>query len=260
MNGSTRRRFLQTVGAAGLIGSSGCLRLDNKDDSTPAATTTSDIKDTDGDGVIDSEDYAPRDASIQAAEQVNESDSTPTETETSTESIQQGLFGTYYDLPKNHPDIGRPSSTQRRQGLVSKTLPLELTSKGEEYIRQFDWYSSEYKSFSRVDQSLRWIGNFTPISGSPSSFAVQWTATVTVDETENYSFKITSDDDAWVFLDDQLLLDNGYVHAVNTVEANQRLREGRHSLKIFYANRYAISELYFDIDDRLDVGVPEKMT
>jgi hypothetical protein len=42
-------------------------------------TGGNDIKDTDGDGVIDSEDYAPRDASVQDAEDVEETDSTETD-------------------------------------------------------------------------------------------------------------------------------------------------------------------------------------
>jgi len=259
MNRSTRRQFLQTSGVAGLIGSSGCLRLASRDDSTPAATATSDSKDTDGDGVIDSEDYAPQDASIQDAEQSEESDSTLTETGTSAESTQQGYFGTYYDLPSVHPDIGSRTDLQRRQDLVKENLPLELTSKGEEYIRQFDWYSSEYKVFSRVDRNLHWSEeSFTPISESPRSFAAQWTATVSVAESGNYNFRIGSDDDTWVFLDDQLVLDNGYLHAFNTVETNLRLREGQHSLDIFYANRLEVAGLYFDIDDRLRVNVSQR--
>jgi hypothetical protein len=47
-----RRHFLGAIGAGSIFGLSGCLG-------------GSDIKDSDGDGVIDSQDYAPRDASVQ---------------------------------------------------------------------------------------------------------------------------------------------------------------------------------------------------
>jgi hypothetical protein len=62
---STRRKFLQTGGVVGIAGLTGCSQI----------TGENDIKDTDGDGVIDSEDYAPRDASVQDAEDVQEAES-----------------------------------------------------------------------------------------------------------------------------------------------------------------------------------------
>ena len=76
MDNSTRRRFLGLSGLAGTIGLTGCLNTITGGSGTPTPAN----KDSDGDGVIDSEDYAPRDASVQRAEQVQERDSTPTET------------------------------------------------------------------------------------------------------------------------------------------------------------------------------------
>lgn len=72
MNGPTRRRLLTVCGAA-MVGIAGCNSIGgrNNDDDE-------EIKDTDGDGVIDSEDYAPRDPEVQRKEQVN-GDSTSTE-------------------------------------------------------------------------------------------------------------------------------------------------------------------------------------
>lgn len=81
MDDSTRRRFLHISGIAGTIGLTGCSQLTGGSDDTDS---DSNIKDSDGDGVIDSEDYAPRDPDVQRAEQVQEVDSTPTETETET--------------------------------------------------------------------------------------------------------------------------------------------------------------------------------
>jgi len=66
MDDSTRRRFLRVSGIVGTVGLAGCSQLQGG----------SDIQDTDGDGVIDSEDYAPRDASVQDAEDVEEVGST----------------------------------------------------------------------------------------------------------------------------------------------------------------------------------------
>lgn len=65
MKDQTRRRFLRTGSVVGIAGLTGCSQITGGDD----------IKDTDGDGVIDSEDYAPRDASVQDAEDVEETES-----------------------------------------------------------------------------------------------------------------------------------------------------------------------------------------
>ena len=59
---STRRRFLRTGGVVGIAGLTGCSQI----------TGGNSVKDTDGDGVIDSEDYAPRDASVQDAEDIDD--------------------------------------------------------------------------------------------------------------------------------------------------------------------------------------------
>jgi|APHM01.1.fsa_nt_gi hypothetical protein len=66
MKESSRRGFLQSSAVVGIIGLTGCSQI----------TGGSDIQDTDGDGVIDSEDYAPRDASVQDASDIEEKDST----------------------------------------------------------------------------------------------------------------------------------------------------------------------------------------
>lgn len=73
---STRRRILRHGTVLGLVALAGCEQFTGGDD----------IQDSDGDGVIDSEDYAPRDPDVQRAEQVQASDGTATETTTDAET------------------------------------------------------------------------------------------------------------------------------------------------------------------------------
>ena len=82
-----RRRFLHTPGICTLTGFGGCLRLGGND-----RTPTPANQDSDDDGVIDSEDYAPRDPDVQRAEQVKRANSTPSEspTETGTPTPSEG--------------------------------------------------------------------------------------------------------------------------------------------------------------------------
>lgn len=71
--------MLQLSGTVFVGGIAGC--------SSTLGGSESDIQDTDGDGVIDSEDYAPRDPDVQREEQVKGDTPTETETETSTETV-----------------------------------------------------------------------------------------------------------------------------------------------------------------------------
>jgi len=64
MEKATRRRFIGLTATAGLFGTAGCTQIIGGQD----------IQDTDGDGVIDSEDYAPRDASVQRRSDVTGTD------------------------------------------------------------------------------------------------------------------------------------------------------------------------------------------
>lgn len=89
MEKRSRRRFLQSSGLAAVVGSSGCLRLISGDDGTATGTR---LRDSDGDGVIDSEDYAPRDPDVQREEQVK-GDETTTESREQEETKEETAEG-----------------------------------------------------------------------------------------------------------------------------------------------------------------------
>jgi len=74
----TRRKLLSGVSVVGMIAITGCVS---------GGESQGDIEDSDGDGVIDSEDYAPRDPEVQERNDVQTSQTeagTPTQTETET--------------------------------------------------------------------------------------------------------------------------------------------------------------------------------
>lgn len=94
MRDSSRRQFLRSSALVSIIGITGCSQLTGRDD----------IQDTDGDGVIDSEDYAPRDPSVQRGEQVQKASpteqQTPTETRESDSTKQQTSIEPDSDTPE----------------------------------------------------------------------------------------------------------------------------------------------------------------
>src|SRR3989344_8497773 len=76
-----------------------------------------------------------------------------------------GLAGTYYNLPENHPDVGGPVN-----GVIPGTTPF-----------QFNWFSDQYKAFEQTDAitTLNVQSNFFPVNTGltcdPYYFAVHWT-------------------------------------------------------------------------------------
>jgi hypothetical protein len=77
-NSVTRRQLLFALSASGMGVTAGC---------SDWGTSQDDIRDSDGDGVIDSEDYAPQDPEVQEKSDLQSGgDSQPTETPTETET------------------------------------------------------------------------------------------------------------------------------------------------------------------------------
>ncbi|MDS0296430.1 hypothetical protein [Halogeometricum luteum] len=99
--GLARRKLLTTVGTGSLLGLAGCIG-------------GASIEDTDGDGVIDSKDYAPRDKSVQeradvkgTAKMTPKTD-TPTQTpvQTPTKTLTPTPSSTSTPVPKPETDYG----------------------------------------------------------------------------------------------------------------------------------------------------------
>jgi hypothetical protein len=139
-------------GVAGSIGLTGCLRSLSGDGTptpkriTPTRTSGSGIKDTDGDGVIDSEDYAPRDPEIQREEQVK-GGSTPTEGQPSTETE------TATEEPTDTPNL--------RSGTI-----LDDVSDGD-----ISEYTEYYGNSFTVSDSLAYSGQYSiKANGGNNSF------------------------------------------------------------------------------------------
>lgn len=89
-NSSTRRKFLTGISLTTSLLVAGCTSNDG---------SGSDVKDSDGDGMIDSKDYAPNDPEVQEKSDVSGgSDDSDTTTDTSTETEEQEIGG-------NDPEI-----------------------------------------------------------------------------------------------------------------------------------------------------------
>lgn len=148
----------------------------------------------------------------------------------------EGYLGHYYNLPANHSDMEGPIT-----GIVTGDSPFN-----------HDWYDEQYYSFTRLDPNLTFGNDFFPVNegmpGDPLYFAVHWETTIEVQVTGNYSFEIGSDDDSWVYVDDQMVCDLGGTHALAISAHTVNLTVGQHELDIYFAERRSVqSGFYFSL-------------
>lgn len=149
-----------------------------------------------------------------------------------------GFFGQYYNLAIDDP--GMPKG--------QKITPADG--------RDRHWYSAANFSFDRIDANLNFGNKFFPLNegkaGDPFYFAVHWRAAVYIPEDGTYSFAMTSDDDSWLFINNQLVIDLSNVHAARTGKGSIKLKAGLYETSIFYAERVQSGAVFaFNSDQKL---------
>lgn len=168
---------------------------------------------------------------------------------------QYGWYGKYYNYSAEHPDMELPGE-------------FWLDNKNGDPLGTWkaDWYSNQYLKFNQVDSDLR-FGYFYPFDGSSEEitsghdryFGVHWQAQVATNNPGTYDFKIISDDDAWVYFDGELVVDNSGLHT--PIKAIGRVNiKNIHTVDIFFADRHTNkSYMYFTFinSDRLTIVTPQ---
>lgn len=78
-----------------------------------------------------------------------------------------------------------------------------------------------------------------------NQFSVEWKGYLHIPETGVYKFLTNSDDGSWLFIDDNLVVDNGGAHGLSKAEGQIHLIRGLHQIKVryFQIGGYAIIDL-----------------
>ena len=153
-----------------------------------------------------------------------------------------GWYGEYFNYSSGHPDM--------------EQYPVD-TDHGNDPLGNWtaDWYTEQYFRFSRVDSALTFGENFFPFdsaleeenNGHDYHFGVHWRALVEGGP-GSYNFSLTSDDDAWVYVNGILAADNSGLHAPTTVNGALAL-SGSDIVDVFFAERNTVqSHMNFTFD------------
>jgi fibro-slime domain-containing protein len=153
---------------------------------------------------------------------------------------QSGWYARYYNYPSAHPDMELANAGSDD---ISRGAPLSLSWTE-------DWYTSAYYRFDRIDPNLNFGYMYFPFdnakeetaTGSDGAlhdfhFGTHWSGVAHVQNAGDYTVTLSSDDDAWVYVDGALVIDNAGLHGPSAKNAALHLT-GSNRIDIFWAERH----------------------
>jgi fibro-slime domain-containing protein len=192
------------------------------------------------------------------------------------------LVGDYYIAPLSHPDFQNGIDGGIVAGLVQNTLgpnglPV-VSAYGAAYggpsgpitdvnaLGELMWWTPGgngiiYEKTQTDALPLMHTANFFPdgYPGNSQGFRVaKWKGVFNLPSPGTATFTLGADDDAWLFVDGQLVVDNGGVKALNYAPTTvSGLTAGAHQVDLFFADRHTTqSAIVFGADVELS-PIPE---
>lgn len=118
--------------------------------------------------------------------------------------------------------IARPR-VPAADGLEARYFPTELADGVASHV--------EVDRVQSTDQvRARWG------AGTPNVFSVVWGGYLLIPSDDTYEFELSSDDGSQLFVDEQLMVDNGGRHSVVARQGERRLSSGPHRVRLVFIN------------------------
>jgi fibro-slime domain-containing protein len=193
------------------------------------------------------------------------------------------LTGNYFKIPITHPDVQKGIDGGTVSGLVLPTLGPDGLPVASAFGKTYGGPSGPITDLNASGEILWWTPNQDGIQfektqtdllplNFPSNFfpdgegnnntffrAVHWNGTFNLASPGSINLGLGADDDAFVFIDSQLKVDNGGVKGLAFVpNVISGLSAGTHTMDLFFADRHTVqSGIEFTADVTLNPGTPE---
>ena len=114
--------------------------------------------------------------------------------------------------------------------------------------------------WTRNGLTFGWIGILCNWSAHFSYASALWKGYIDIDVQGTYTFKLTSDDGSWLYIDDTLVIDNGGIHAIKSVTSTVALEKGKHKalIKNFDEGGCAVFDLLWVPPGGVEKDIPEE--
>ncbi|MEP9411190.1 MAG: hypothetical protein HRF42_07255 [Candidatus Brocadia sp.] len=132
---------------------------------------------------------------------------------------------------------------EKRQSLVSAAIGNSRQDDKESLVNQgYGLYASYYNNVNwdgkpvkeKIDTDFEFYWDYEGEKPISSPFSIIWKGYIDIQTPGTYTFKLTSDDGSWLYINDTLIVDNGGLHAIRTVAGKHALEKGRHKIMIKY--------------------------
>lgn len=137
----------------------------------------------------------------------------------------------------------------------SKYLPARDISASKQGVN-YTYYEGAYKNMKDFPQAGKKVKEgtktcFSLEGAAEDHFAYDFNALINIPEKDVYIFHLTCDDGAQLYIDGELVVDNGEAHSADKVASGKvALEKGLHDIRVVYYENYMGEVLNIEIESR----------
>jgi len=156
--------------------------------------------------------------------------------------VNKEFFDTHYTQIITTKNYALYDLSKKQQSHVSSTRDSQADDKQKWVDQGYGLYASYYGNmnwkdepvYEKVDTDIQFHWSHDEEKPISSPFSVVWKGYIDINTPGTYTFRLTSDDGSWLYIDDILIVDNGGHHAIRSVTGKHALEKGKHKIMIKY--------------------------